>query len=520
MWVGMAKGGVTMPVFQSLEAFWPGVLSLIGDHDSAMRILLTYRQVLRQYGFTPEFFNIPNTEAVAKRSGYPLRPELIESTMYLYRATGDPQLLQIGAELVEVIEHSARTACGYATVHNVKDHTIEDRMESFFLSETAKYLFLLFDEDNFIHNPGASGDLVDTPGGKCVVNSGGYIFNTEAHPVDPSQLYCCSQQRQKDLDLVHEFEQNLDFLEMLGIPSAAPTTSHDPELAEEDHLPETLELAEPPVPPQYSDARPPPDPTEIGYELENGTTGTVRLHEDSADDVGEDEEEEEDRPVQSGVAEAATEPRLVRPPSGAKTETHAKLSMDEILEAAAGGDAKGLRLNLSAALKGSGKDGSSELADNVVKAFSALLSDFKDLVDASSSLSALESLSGCDNGAEFCPAGVCRRVDQPAPRFSPLHRLLNAMYAKQRRPRPPRLSLCWPSEEARQAAGYNRTPPNARFFSAPLLSTDGVVRQVSLDEFPYVQLGQSRFDLLSCPLPSFLSRFTGLGQVMPVSRIT
>lgn len=31
VWVSMAKGQVTLPVFQSLEAYWPGVLSLIGN---------------------------------------------------------------------------------------------------------------------------------------------------------------------------------------------------------------------------------------------------------------------------------------------------------------------------------------------------------------------------------------------------------------------------------------------------------------------------------------------------------
>jgi len=33
--------------------------------------------------------------------------------------------------------------CGFATVHDVRDKTLEDRMESFFLSETCKYLFLV-----------------------------------------------------------------------------------------------------------------------------------------------------------------------------------------------------------------------------------------------------------------------------------------------------------------------------------------------------------------------------------------
>lgn len=30
IWASMNKGQVTLPVFQSLEAYWPGVLSLIG----------------------------------------------------------------------------------------------------------------------------------------------------------------------------------------------------------------------------------------------------------------------------------------------------------------------------------------------------------------------------------------------------------------------------------------------------------------------------------------------------------
>ena len=34
----------------------------------------------------------------------------------------------------------------------MKDHRLENRMESFFLAETLKYLYLIFDSDNFLHN--------------------------------------------------------------------------------------------------------------------------------------------------------------------------------------------------------------------------------------------------------------------------------------------------------------------------------------------------------------------------------
>ena len=36
--------------------------------------------------------------------------------MYLYRATKDPSLLYIGVDILEAIEHSTKTKCGYATV--------------------------------------------------------------------------------------------------------------------------------------------------------------------------------------------------------------------------------------------------------------------------------------------------------------------------------------------------------------------------------------------------------------------
>lgn len=199
LWVSMSKGVVTLPVFQSLEAYWPGVLSLIGDIDTGMKSLHNYHQVWKQYGFTPEFYNIPQGEVGVNRESYPLRPELIESVMYLYRATGDPYLLEVGKDILRSIQHSAKTPCGYATIKDVRDHRKEDRMESFFLAETTKYLYLLFDPDNFIHNRGQHGTVIQKPWGECVLYAGGYVFNTEAHPIDPGALHCCSGHRQSDI---------------------------------------------------------------------------------------------------------------------------------------------------------------------------------------------------------------------------------------------------------------------------------------------------------------------------------
>ncbi|XP_072099509.1 ER degradation-enhancing alpha-mannosidase-like protein 2 [Mobula birostris] len=208
VWVQMYKGTVSMPVFQSLEAFWPGLQSLIGDIHNAMKTFHNYYQVWKQYGGLPEFYSIPQGSTVDKREGYPLRPELIESAMYLYRATGDPTFLELGRDVIEAIEKISRVDCGFATVRDLRDHKLDNRMESFFLAETVKYLYLLFDPDNFLHNDGATFHTVTTPYGECVLGAGGYLFNTEAHPIDPAALHCCSQGREERWEveaLTHEF---------------------------------------------------------------------------------------------------------------------------------------------------------------------------------------------------------------------------------------------------------------------------------------------------------------------------
>lgn len=200
LWVQMHKGTVSMPVFQSLEAFWPGLQSLIGDISSATKTFHNYYSVWRQFGGLPEFYSIPQGYTVDKREGYPLRPELIESAMYLYKATGDPTFIQLGRDAVESIDRISRVKCGFATVKDVRDHKLDNRMESFFLAETIKYLYLLFDPENFMHNSGTEFEL-GGPQGDCILNAGGYVFNTEAHPLDPAALHCCSREQEERREL-------------------------------------------------------------------------------------------------------------------------------------------------------------------------------------------------------------------------------------------------------------------------------------------------------------------------------
>ena len=70
----------------------------------------------------------------------------------------------MGKDILESLNSHTKTHCGYATVHDVTDKSLEDRQESFFLSETCKYLYLLFDVDNPINKRGEK-----------------FLFTTEGH---------------------------------------------------------------------------------------------------------------------------------------------------------------------------------------------------------------------------------------------------------------------------------------------------------------------------------------------------
>ncbi|XP_055333438.1 ER degradation-enhancing alpha-mannosidase-like protein 2 [Paramacrobiotus metropolitanus] len=220
-WVSSFTAHITMAMFQSLEAFWPGVMATTGDASPAYRSIMHYFNIWRHYGATPEFYEIMKGHPFHGREGYPLRPELVESIYHLYQVTKDPMLLHMGAQIYESIEKIARVPCGYATIKDVRTHRLENRMESFFLAETTKYLYLLFDEENFIHYDNGVAEIHRGAYGECVVSSGNFVFNTEAHPLDISGIQCCSTDKKEVDDYVSRMQSSMDILFILGLTKDA-----------------------------------------------------------------------------------------------------------------------------------------------------------------------------------------------------------------------------------------------------------------------------------------------------------
>ena len=164
---GMMTGHLISSRYDSLMSFWPGLQALYGDIETATTTHDAFFQVWKHYGFTPEGFDVRTGAAIPGQKPYPLRPELIESTYLLYKATGDVTYIACGRDFLASLR-LLKTSCGYAHMADVSTQKLVDKMESFFLSETLKYLYLLFDAALDREN------IVD--GGPYP-----YLFTTEAH---------------------------------------------------------------------------------------------------------------------------------------------------------------------------------------------------------------------------------------------------------------------------------------------------------------------------------------------------
>ncbi|KAL3047657.1 hypothetical protein OYC64_021777 [Pagothenia borchgrevinki] len=145
----------------SLLAFFPGLQVLKGDIRPAIETHEMLYQVTKKHNFLPEAFT---TDFRVHWAQHPLRPEFAESTYFLYKATGDPYYLEAGRTILDNLNRFARVPCGFAAMKDVRTGSHEDRMDSFFLAEMFKYLFLLFADDEDL-----PFDIED------------YIFTTEAH---------------------------------------------------------------------------------------------------------------------------------------------------------------------------------------------------------------------------------------------------------------------------------------------------------------------------------------------------
>ncbi|KAI2472524.1 glycoside hydrolase family 47 protein [Annulohypoxylon bovei var. microspora] len=162
----MSTGSPQAYWIDSLGAYYSGLLALAGELDEAIETHLVYTALWTRYSALPERWSVREGRIEGGLGWWPGRPEFIESTYHLYRATRDPWYLYAGEMVLKDINRRCWTKCGWSGLQDVNTGEKSDRMESFFLGETAKYLYLLFDPDHPLNKLDAS-----------------YVFTTEGHPL-------------------------------------------------------------------------------------------------------------------------------------------------------------------------------------------------------------------------------------------------------------------------------------------------------------------------------------------------
>lgn len=165
LWYGhadMNTGARRATTYGALDAFFPAVLALSGDLKRAKRLQDSSYRMWNHEGIEPEEFDYRAGKITSP--AYHLRPEIVESTYYLYRYTKDTKYLLMGEKLWRDFVKYCRTEDGYAALKSVVTKEKTDSMQSFLFAETFKYFYLLF-------SPSSTLDFEKV------------IFNTEAHPI-------------------------------------------------------------------------------------------------------------------------------------------------------------------------------------------------------------------------------------------------------------------------------------------------------------------------------------------------
>jgi mannosidase alpha-like ER degradation enhancer 2 len=165
LWYGhadMKTGERRATTYGALDAFFPAVLALSGDLKRARRLQESSFKMWQLASIEPEEFDYREKKIVSP--GYPLRPEIVESTYYLYHFTRDPKYLRMGEKMWRDFVKYCRTDTGYAALKSVVTKEKNDSMQSFLFAETFKYFYLLFAAPR-------------------ALNFDKVVFNTEAHPM-------------------------------------------------------------------------------------------------------------------------------------------------------------------------------------------------------------------------------------------------------------------------------------------------------------------------------------------------
>ena len=97
---------------------------LNGDVEEAICSHALYYSIWLKYGVLPERYNwhLKSPDVLF----YPLRPEFVESTYLLYRATKNPFYLHVGKDIVDSLNRYTKVKYVFFNLQNVEYYHITD----------------------------------------------------------------------------------------------------------------------------------------------------------------------------------------------------------------------------------------------------------------------------------------------------------------------------------------------------------------------------------------------------------
>ena len=184
--VDMNKGNPYSFFISSLSAFFPTVQVLYGKVFDAKINFRTWERYYQKYDGLPDIYDIGNDRFLEFGKGYYNRPEMIESAYNLYMATRDDKYLSFALSFLQNV-NKTKSKCGFASYTDIslKSANFDDRMDSFVISETLKYLYLIFDEAIKVYKLRKSffcapSNIYNFSNVSCVSKES-TIFTTEGH---------------------------------------------------------------------------------------------------------------------------------------------------------------------------------------------------------------------------------------------------------------------------------------------------------------------------------------------------
>ncbi len=148
LWYGrvdMHTGEKTSSVITLYDAFFPAILAISGDIKRGKQLQHSWEWLWDKYGLEPMVYDYsthtPNYPV------YDLNPEIIESAFYLYQITGEEKYREMALKFYKDILKHNKTDIAFTAIENVETMEKRDYMATYFIAETLKYFYLVF-QDN------------------------------------------------------------------------------------------------------------------------------------------------------------------------------------------------------------------------------------------------------------------------------------------------------------------------------------------------------------------------------------